>query len=548
MIVFNKIRSLIISILSFNLVNYHFAFSENEDSTTCGSYSSSSNGCGHQQSLLNSLKVNKFYINGTWVDPSLSSKLFKVMNPSTGELTTSIFMATKDDVDAAVESAGGKAFIDWSQNTSAKERKEYVQKLLEIYRDRWDDMGYLISLEMGAPLDVSLSNQVGAGEEAIVGFLEQFEKFEFEKDLDDNITTILMQPIGVAALITPWNWPLNQITLKVIPALLVGCTCVLKPSELSPLSALFFAQMMHDAGFPAGVFNLVNGDGVGAGQYLSSHSNVQMVSFTGSTRAGAQVSLAAAPTFKRVSLEMGGKGANIIFTDFFEDLDNDELIDEIITQGIYDAFDNTGQTCSAPTRMLVEQNLYDLAVKTAIHVANDEIIVQHALDQADDNIEALVLGPLISESQYQKVQNYIATGTKEGAKIVAGGLGKPDHLKHDGYFVKPTIFVDCVSSMTIMQEEIFGPVLCIVPFSTEQEAVDIANDTPYGLLNYVYTSDTARQQRIAKSLQSGMINFNGSAIGDGSFFGGIKASGNGREGGIWGFEEFCITKSISGFF
>ena len=480
-----------------------------------------------------------FYINGTWVQPSQPRRTLPVIDPSTAEPIVDISLGGQTDTDLAVRAASD-AFVSWSQQTTPAERKKYLERLLEIYIEREEDMARLISMEMGAPIDMARDGQAGSGTYHIETFLELLDHFEYERTLphiedeEEALTTILMEPIGVVAMITPWNWPMNQIALKVIPALAVGCTCVLKPSEIAPLSALLFAEMIHQAGFPPGVFNLVNGDGPGVGTQLSSHEVVDMVSFTGSTRAGAAVTKAAADTFKRVSLELGGKGANILFADLGQHLE------EVVENGVYDCFGNSGQSCNAPTRMLVERSVYDAAVRKAKEVA-ESVQVKSAHEEGDH------LGPVVSEAQFETIQRYIQFGIDEGARLVIGGLGRPEGTNQRGYYVRPTVFADCRNNMTIMREEIFGPVLCITPFDSEDEAIEIANDTPYGLTNYVHTVDLPRRRRLARALRSGMVEMNSAEGDDGSPFGGMKASGNGREGGIYGLEEFCEVKAVTGY-
>lgn len=339
-----------------------------------------------------------------------------------------------------------------------------------------------------------------------------------------------MEPIGVVGLITPWNWPMNQVTLKVIPALLAGCTIVLKPSEEAPLSSMLFAEFVHDAGFPAGVFNLVNGDGVGVGTQLSAHEDVAMISFTGSTRAGKAISKTAAETLKRVTLELGGKGANVIFAD---------ADPKAVKRGVLHCMQNTGQSCNAPTRMIVESSYYDEAVEIARDVA-DKMAVGPASE------EGRHIGPVVNKTQWEKIQGLIETGVKEGARLVAGGPGLPEGVNR-GYFVRPTVFADVTPGMTIEREEIFGPVLSIIPFEDEAQAIAIANDTPYGLTNYVQTQDGAKRNRMALALKSGMVEMNGEGRAQGSPFGGVKQSGRAREGGAWGIEEFLEAKAISGW-
>ena len=469
-----------------------------------------------------------FYIDGQWVQPSTPNN-FEVIDPSTEEICAIISLGSESDTNLAVEAAK-KSFSAW-WNTSKEKKIELLNNLLNIYQKRSSDMAQAISLEMGAPKDWSINEQSQSGEDHIKTFINQFQNFEFENYLDEEKGNyISYEPIGVCALITPWNWPINQIALKVLPALAAGCTMILKPSEIAPLSAMLFAEMIHEAGFPKGVFNLINGDGPGVGTQLSSHPDIDMVSFTGSTRAGKLITKNAADTIKRVSLELGGKGANIVFADADE---------KAVRRGVRRVFNNSGQSCNAPTRLLVEQSIYDRAVKEAIEVAEKT-------DVDIANKEGRHIGPVVSKVQYDKIQNLIHEGIKEGAKLVAGGPDRPAHL-NKGYFVKPTVFADVNNEMTIAKEEIFGPVVSIIPFSTEEEAIKISNDTAYGLTNYIQTKDTNKAQRVARQLRSGMVEINGVGFADGSPFGGYKQSGNGREGGKWGIEEFLEVKSISGW-
>ncbi|KIN63158.1 Aldehyde dehydrogenase [Sulfitobacter noctilucicola] len=471
------------------------------------------------------LEKRDFYINGAWVAPAKAND-FAVIDPSTEEQCAVISLGDQADTDAAVNAARA-AFESWSQ-TSREERMALIEKLAEVYDARQEEMAQAMSMEMGAPIALSRAQQVGAGSWHIGGFLKAFKDFSFEKDFTSTEKTLL-EPIGVCALITPWNWPMNQIILKAIPAVATGCTVVLKPSEVAPLSGHLFAEFMHEAGFPAGVFNMLNGDGPGVGSQLSSHPEVDMVSFTGSTRAGIAISKAAADTLKRVSLELGGKGANIIF----EDADP-----KAAKQGAIRCFRNSGQSCNAPTRMLVHKSRYDEAVEAAADVANNTHV-------GPASEEGKHIGPVVSEVQFNKIQALIEKGMSE-ARLVAGGLGRPDGLNR-GYYVKPTVFADVTNDMTIAQEEIFGPVLSIIPFDTEEEAVAIANDTPYGLTNYVQTTDDEKRRRVARRLRSGMVETNGVGFAQGSPFGGYKQSGNGREGGAFGLEEFLEVKAVSGW-
>ncbi len=376
------------------------------------------------------------------------------------------------------------------------------------------------------------SSQWGAGYSHLKNFIKAAKDFKFVKPLGDHAPNdrIIHEAVGVVAMITPWNWPMNQVMLKVGAAVAAGCTMVLKPSEQSPLNAMIFAELMDEAGFPAGVFNLVNGDGVGVGSQLSSHPDVDMVSFTGSTRAGTLISKAAADTLKRVHLELGGKGANVVFAD---------ADDKAIKRGVLHMMNNSGQSCNAPSRMLVQRPIYDKAVETAGEVAN-AVTVGSAHD------EGRHIGPVVNEVQFKKIQELIQKGIDEGAKLVAGGVGRPDGLNR-GFYVKPTIFADVNNQMTIAREEIFGPVMTMIPFDTEEEAIEIANDTPYGLTNYVQTQDGARANRMARNLRSGMVEMNGKSRSPGSPFGGMKQSGNGREGGTFGIEDFVEIKAVGGW-
>ena len=472
----------------------------------------------------------QFYINGAWVDPIAGTE-FDVINPSTEEAYAQISLGGEADTNAAI-AAAKEAFKTWPKSSKA-ERLELMESILEVYTRRSDEMGETISKEMGAPIEMAKMAQSGTGTSHIKAFIRSLKGFEFERDLRENTPNdkIIYEPIGVCALITPWNWPMNQIALKVMPALATGCTMVLKPSEQSPLSGMLFADIMHEAGVPAGVFNLVNGDGPGVGTTLSGHKDIDMVSFTGSTRAGTAISKNAADTLKRVSLELGGKGANMVFADAPE---------KAVQQGVARCFNNTGQSCNAPTRMLVERSRYAEAVEQAKEQAE-----KTAVDLASK--EGRHIGPLVNALQFDKVQGLIETGIKEGARLVTGGTGRPEGLNR-GYFVRPTVFADCNNAMDIMRQEIFGPVLSMMPFDSEEEAIEIANDTDYGLTNYVQTSDGEKANRVARQLRSGMVDMNGVARSSGAPFGGYKQSGNGREGGEWGMEEFLEVKAIGGWF
>ena len=473
--------------------------------------------------------ARKFYINGQWVDP-IEGKDFDVIDPSTEEAFATISLGGAADTEAAVAAANA-AFPIWRKSSKA-ERADLMDSILDVYMRRSDEMGAVISREMGAPIDMSKTQQSSTGSNHLKAFIAAFKDFEFERQFRDDTPNdrIIYEPIGVCGLITPWNWPMNQIMLKVIPALATGCTSILKPSEQSPLSGVLFAEILDEAGVPAGVFNMLNGDGPGVGSQLSSHKDVQMISFTGSTRAGRAITIAAAETIKRVSLELGGKGANIVFADAGE---------KAVKQGIIRCFNNTGQSCNAPTRMLVERSRYAEAVEQAKDAA--EAITVNAASQ-----EGRHIGPLVSEMQFNKVQDLIQRGIDEGARLVAGGVGRPEGLNR-GFFVKPTVFADCTNEMDIMREEIFGPVLAMMPFDTEEEAIAIANDTDYGLTNYIQTGDDERARRVAREVRSGMVDINGQARTLGTPFGGMKQSGNGREGGVWGLEEFLEVRAIGGW-
>lgn len=425
-------------------------------------------------------------------------------------------------------------------------------------------MAQLLSLEMGAPIDAARNAQVPAGDYHMADLLrayqndfthqtilpqhsyntdttEEEEDDEYEDGFAKAATTLLYQPIGVVGCITPWNWPMNQVVLKVIASLLVGCTCILKPSELAPLSSLYFATLIDQANFPPGVFQLLNGNGT-VGAMLSKHEDIDMISFTGSTKAGVQVVQDAAPTFKKVVTELGGKGAAVIF----DDVDVDWFPDRI--EGLVQSvFFNSGQTCTVPSRILVHSKWYAQAIHfTKLVAQRTTVDVAYKKKEKDDG--SPVIGPVVSQRQYDRIQRYIQSGIDQGARLLVGGLGKPPHLSSSsGYFVRPTVFTDCTTNMTIMQEEIFGPVLCLVPFTTEEEAIAIVNDTPYGLTNYVYSQNRRRRQRMARAVRSGMVEMNDVGGDDGAPFGGIKASGNGKEGGIYGLREFCYLKAITGW-
>ena len=476
------------------------------------------------------LSKTDFFIDGAWTAP-LEANPFPVINPADEQPYATISLGSAADVDRAV-AAAKRAFQTWSQ-VPQEERTKCLEALAEIYKGRMEEMARTISQEMGAPMSLALAAQAPAGYGHIKAFLRDLKSFSFEHPLSEKVPEehIVYEPIGVCGLITPWNWPMNQVTLKVIPAVAVGCTVVLKPSEIAPMSSLLFAEMMEEAGFPAGVFNLVNGDGPSVGAALSAHPDVDMMSFTGSTRAGIAVTKAAADTVKRVTLELGGKGPNLVFAD--------TDVAKAVKRGALHCFNNTGQSCNAPTRMLVERSVYDQAVEVATETANKQEV-------GDPAKEGRHIGPLVSQAQFDKVQGLIQKGIEEGARLVAGGLGRPEGFNR-GYFVRPTVFADVNNDMTIAREEIFGPVLSMIPFDSEEEAVKIANDTSYGLTAYLQSDDKERMRRVSKVLRSGMVQMNGAQRPGGSPFGGYKQSGNGREGGRWGLEDFLEVKAISGW-
>ncbi|MDC3126223.1 aldehyde dehydrogenase family protein [Candidatus Pelagibacter sp.] len=475
------------------------------------------------------LEKRNFYINGSWVAPKKSSDI-EVINPATEKTCAVISLGSKDDVNDAVLSAK-EAFKNWGYS-SREERIDLLETFYTLYKKRWNDITDAIIQEMGAPKDFASKLQTGTGASHTKSFIRYLKEFEFEKPLGEHAKNqrLIYEPKGVCALITPWNWPMNQVTLKVIPALASGCTMILKPSELAPLSAMILAELIDEAKFPKGVFNLVNGDGATTGDALTSHPDVNMISFTGSTRAGALISQNAAKDFKRVSLELGGKGANIIFKD---------ADPEAIERGALRCFRNSGQSCNAPTRMLVEKSMYDEAIERLKKYTNEFKV-------DDPKKEGEHIGPVISETQFNKIQTLIQKGIDEGAKLVAGGPGKPDGM-NEGYYVKPTVFADVNNQMEIARTEIFGPVLSVIPFETEEEAIEIANDTDYGLTNYIQSKDSEKIRRLARKLRSGMVDVNGAGIAVDAPFGGFKHSGIGREAGKEGLLEFLEVKSVGGW-
>ncbi len=467
-----------------------------------------------------------FYIDGQWVPP-VEPRTLDVVNPATEEVFGRISLGSAADVDRAV-AAAKRAFESYSR-TTREQRLELLRSILEVFKRRHDEVAEAIMNEMGAPWTLAKGAQAASGPQHIKAAIKALETFEFEEK--SGTTLIVREPIGVCGLITPWNWPMNQVAVKVAPALAAGCTMVLKPSEIAPFDAMLFAEILDEAGVPAGVFNLVNGDGPGVGTALSQHPDVAMVSFTGSTRAGVLVAQNAAPTVKRVAQELGGKSANIIL--------DDADFEKEIAAGAENCFDNTGQSCDAPTRMLVPKARLAEAAEIAGRVARNTIV-------GDPRDEKTQVGPLVSDVQWKKVQDLIQRGIDEGAELVAGGTGRPDGIER-GYFVKPTVFSGVNNNMTIAREEIFGPVLSILPYEDEDDAVRIANDTPYGLSGYVSSGSLERARRVASKMRTGMVHINNAWLDSMAPFGGYKQSGNGREWGPHGIEEFLETKSIYGY-
>ena len=468
----------------------------------------------------------EFYIDGKWVPPAHAHD-FLVINPATEESIATISLGSAADVDKAV-AAAKKAFESYSE-TTIDQRRGYLRCIVDVYQAKADEMAQMISLEMGAPISFSKAAQVGAGLAHFNEIVRVLEHFKFEEI--QGTTLLRKESIGVCGLITPWNWPMNQIVAKVAPGLAAGCTLVLKPSELAPLSAYLFAQILDEAGLPAGVFNMVNGDGPTVGAAISSHPDVAMVSFTGSTRAGIAVATAAAPTVKRVTQELGGKSANIIL--------DDADFATAVKEGAQACFRNTGQSCNAPTRMLVPKSRMAEAAATARQAAE-------AIQTGDPFKKGTNIGPLASKAQFEKVERLIRAGIEEGAKLIAGGPGRPEGVAK-GYFAKPTVFADVRNTMTIAREEIFGPVLSIIPYEDEDDAVRIANDTPYGLSGFVTSGNLERAQSVAKRIRSGNVHINGARPDFAGCFGGYKQSGNGREWGAAGLEEFLELKAVFGY-
>jgi aldehyde dehydrogenase (NAD+) len=469
----------------------------------------------------------KFYIDGQWVDP-VTPRQHDVINPATEEPIGKISLGSKADVDKAV-AAARRAFESYSR-TSKDERVALMQKILAVYQKRLPEIAQAISQEMGAPTWLAQAAQAPAGLAHFAEALRLLQSYEFERSMDG--TRILREPVGVCGLITPWNWPINQIACKVAPALAVGCTMVLKPSELAPMNAMLLAEVLHEAGVPKGVFNLVNGDGPGVGTALSSHPGVDMMSFTGSTRAGILVSKGAADTVKRVALELGGKSPNVIL--------DDADLQRAVSSGMIQMVTNSGQSCNAPSRMLVPRAKHDQAAEIAAATARAIKVM------APEAAERGAIGPLANANQFQKVQTLIQKGIDEGAKLMAGGTGRPEGFNR-GFYVKPTVFADVNNDMTIAREEIFGPVLSILPYEDEEDAIRIANDTEYGLSSYVQSGSIERARKVARRIRAGNVHINGAGADFKAPFGGYKKSGIGREWGEFGLEEFLETKAAFGW-
>jgi len=467
-----------------------------------------------------------FYIDGEWVDP-IKPALLDVIDPSTEEAYVQISVGSAADVDRAV--AAAKAAFPSFARTSRKERLDLLRAILAEYNKRRNDVGDAISREMGAPLEFARTIQAGRGTAHLERMISVLETYPFESV--EGTTLIAREPVGVCGLITPWNWPTNQIACKVLPALAAGCTMVLKPSEEAPIDALIWTEIMHAAGTPKGVYNLVQGAGSVVGEAMSSHPDIDMMSFTGSTRAGIRVAQAAAVTVKRVAQELGGKSANILLPDVDFQM--------AVTKGINSMMVNSGQSCTAPSRMFVPQDRHD-EVKQIAKAAAEKFVVGNPQDPATR------LGPVVNESQFNKIQGLIQKGIEEGAELVTGGPGRPENLNR-GYYVRPTVFAGVTNDMTIAREEIFGPVICILPYKDEEEVIRLANDTIYGLAAYVQGSDLEHARKVAAQMRAGNVHVNYPMGDTAAPFGGYKQSGNGREYGKWGLEEFLETKAVIGY-
>jgi aldehyde dehydrogenase (NAD+) len=469
----------------------------------------------------------QFYINGEWVNPAEGLNTCDVLNPANEEVIGRIAMGSAADVDKAVIAA--KDAFDTFSQTSVEERLALLGKIVEVYQSKYDEIAETISSEMGAPLTLSKAAQAATGLGHFAQAIEILQNFEWEET--KGRTLIRKEPIGVVGMITPWNWPINQISCKVAPALAAGCTMVLKPTEIAPLNAMLFTEVMHEAGVPAGVFNLVNGDGLTVGEAMSSHPGIDMMSFTGSTRAGIAVAKGSADTVKRVAQELGGKSANIIL--------DDADFESAVTGGARHCFNNSGQSCNAPTRMLVPESRHDEAKEIAKRAAETTKV-------GDPFAEDTGMGPVVSELQFDKIQGLIEKGIEEGAELVVGGPGKPEGL-NAGYYVRPTVFANVNNDMTIAREEIFGPVLSILPYENEEQAIEIANDTDYGLYGYVSSGDMERAKKVANRIRAGSVAINNASADFTAPFGGYKQSGNGREWGPFGFDEFLEIKAVVGY-
>lgn len=467
----------------------------------------------------------RFFIDGAWVDPVVEHPR-AIINPATEEAIATVSLGGEEDIARAVTAAKA-AFPGFSQ-TSVEDRLQLLRRIADVYETYADEMAGLITEELGAPIDLSREAQTAVGGIHIQDFINALAAHAFDRSISPGFR-VIKEPIGVCGLITPWNWPVNQIALKVLPAIATGCTMVLKPSEMTPLSALLYARILDEAGTPKGVFNLVNGDGPTAGAALCKHPDVALISFTGSTRAGAEVSRNAAGSVKRVALELGGKSPNLIF----QGVD----LPKVIEASVAHCFENSGQSCDAPTRMLVERSVYERSVELARDAAKRHTVGDPAMPGAH-------LGPVVSQLQFDRIQDLVEIGIDEGARLIAGGLGKPAGIAA-GYFVKPTIFADVSNSMRIAQEEIFGPVMVMIPFEDEEDAIRIANDTPYGLAAYVQCADAEKAERVGRQLRAGMVRLNGVPIPDAAPFGGYKSSGIGREGGHFGLDEFLEVKTLA---
>ena len=477
---------------------------------------------------MSELAPLKSYIAGSWTAPATSSATIDAINPATEEVCATVAICGPDDVDRAVLAA--RAAFDGYAAIPLEQRIAFVENLIAVFERRYDEMVAAISTEMGAPHDLSCDAQAESGPGHLRSTIRAAREMAWDYDVgEDGIVT--HEPIGVCVLITPWNWPINQIACKVGPALVAGCTMVLKPSEIAPLSAQLFAEFVDEAGFPTGVFNMVHGTGAAIGDALTSHAQVDMISFTGSTRAGVQIAKSAANTVKRVAQELGGKSANIVFAD--------AGLEAAVTRGVQHCFSNTGQSCNAPTRMLVEQSVYEEAVAIAARVARHTRL-------GDPKASGDHLGPVVSKAHFDKIQGLIQVGIDEGAQLVAGGTGRAEGFDR-GYYVKPTVFAGAHNKMRIAQEEVFGPVLVMIPFADEAEAIAVANDSPYGLYAYVQTADTDRAHRVARLMRAGGVSINGTSQDYMAPFGGYKQSGNGREYGKFGLHDFLEVKSISGY-